>query len=310
MSAALVAAAAEAGIRLTLLDVCYLSGGLTADRPPAARPGAAAVQRRLRGGLGRAGRHLRRRPRRLDRRRVGAVHSVRAVPEPTTWPGSPSCRRRGRAAARPPQRADRPRTPRRRRSTAAPRPSCWTATACWARPHQRRARDPPDRPATSPGSGSPATVRLLLPDHRTRPGRRDRPGDALADAGSPLTLGTDQHAVIDMFEEIRGLEMHERLISNERGRFTPTELIAAATADGHAQPGRADAGRHRGRAHWPTSSRSTRHSVRTAGSRPDQIDLRRHRRPTSDRRRRRRSRRPRRHRTGSVPIGALLREHP
>ena len=29
MSEALVAAAAEAGIRLTLLDVCYLSGGLT-----------------------------------------------------------------------------------------------------------------------------------------------------------------------------------------------------------------------------------------------------------------------------------------
>ena len=32
-------------------------------------------------------------------------------------------------------------------------------------------------------------------------------------------LGSDQHAVIDMFEEMRGLEMHERLSSHERGRF-------------------------------------------------------------------------------------------
>jgi cytosine/adenosine deaminase-related metal-dependent hydrolase len=69
------------------------------------------------------------------------------------------------------------------------------------------------------------------------------PARALATAGSPLTLGSDQHAVIDMFAEIRGLEMHERLVSNQRGRFTPTELIAAATEDGHRSLGRADAGR-------------------------------------------------------------------
>ena len=27
--------------------------------------------------------------------------------------------------------------------------------------------------------------------------------------------------MIDLFEELRGLEMHERLVTGERGRFTP-----------------------------------------------------------------------------------------
>ena len=56
MGAALVQAATEAGIRLTLLDTCYLSGGLARGRSRAAGPGAGAVQRRRRGALGRAGR--------------------------------------------------------------------------------------------------------------------------------------------------------------------------------------------------------------------------------------------------------------
>ena len=33
MGAAVVAAAREAGLRITLLDTCYLSGGLDADGP-------------------------------------------------------------------------------------------------------------------------------------------------------------------------------------------------------------------------------------------------------------------------------------
>ena len=46
------------------------------------------------------------------------------------------------------------------------------------------------------------------------------PARALADAGVRLSLGTDSHAVIDLFEEARAVEMHERLVSEERGRFT------------------------------------------------------------------------------------------
>ncbi len=80
---------------------------------------------------------------------------------------------------------------------------------------------------------------MLLPDHRARPGRRHRAGPRLADAGSPLTLGSDQHAVIDPFEELRGLEMHERLATGQRGRFSPAELVAAAGAGRLREPGMA-----------------------------------------------------------------------
>jgi cytosine/adenosine deaminase-related metal-dependent hydrolase len=65
----------------------------------------------------------------------------------------------------------------------------------------------------------------------------------LRDAGSPLVLGSDQHAVIDLLEEARALEMHERLTSHERGRFAPYELIAALTTAGHASLGWPEAGR-------------------------------------------------------------------
>jgi formiminoglutamate deiminase len=68
------------------------------------------------------------------------------------------------------------------------------------------------------------------------------PGRALADAGSPLSLGSDSHAVIDMFEEARGVELHERLAGERRGRFTAGELLHAATAAGHTALGWADAG--------------------------------------------------------------------
>lgn len=55
------------------------------------------------------------------------------------------------------------------------------------------------------------------------------PARDLVEAGAPLSLGSDSHAVLDMFEEARGLEMDERLASEQRGRFTTAELIGAAT---------------------------------------------------------------------------------
>jgi formiminoglutamate deiminase len=60
---------------------------------------------------------------------------------------------------------------------------------------------------------------------------------ALREAGAKLSLGTDQHAMIDPFEELRGLEMHERLGTGERGRFSPSELLAAASVNGYASLG-------------------------------------------------------------------------
>jgi formiminoglutamate deiminase len=56
------------------------------------------------------------------------------------------------------------------------------------------------------------------------------PARELADAGVTLALGSDQHAVIDPFLEARGLEAGERLRTGQRGRFSPLELLVAATA--------------------------------------------------------------------------------
>jgi formiminoglutamate deiminase len=55
----------------------------------------------------------------------------------------------------------------------------------------------------------------------------------LTDAGVRLALGSDQNAVVDPLLEIRGLEYGERLTSGRRGRFSPAELIAIATENGY-----------------------------------------------------------------------------
>ncbi len=63
------------------------------------------------------------------------------------------------------------------------------------------------------------------------------PSDGLVNAGSPLCLGTDSHAVIDMFEEARAVEMNQRLISNKRGVHRSSELLSAATINGASSLG-------------------------------------------------------------------------
>ena len=69
------------------------------------------------------------------------------------------------------------------------------------------------------------------------------PSRRLHEAGSPLTLGSDSHAVIDPFEEMRAVELDERLASQQRGHWAADELLRAATVDGHRSLGFADAGR-------------------------------------------------------------------
>jgi len=94
------------------------------------------------------------------------------------------------------------------------------------------------------------------------------PARALHDAGAPLSLGSDQHAVVDPIEEARALEMHERLATGERGRFRPAELLAALT--NHAPLGRPDAGTLAVGA--PADLVAVRlDSVRTAGADPAQV---------------------------------------
>jgi cytosine/adenosine deaminase-related metal-dependent hydrolase len=69
------------------------------------------------------------------------------------------------------------------------------------------------------------------------------PSRELHAAGSPMSLGSDSHAVVDLFEEMRAVEMGERLATQERGHWAASELLQAATVKGHASLGFPDAGR-------------------------------------------------------------------
>jgi formiminoglutamate deiminase len=96
------------------------------------------------------------------------------------------------------------------------------------------------------------------------------PAGALARSGVALSLGSDQHAIVDPFEEARAVELHERLVTHRRGHFDGRALMAMLSAAGHAALGWPEAGRIEAGAVADLVAVRT-DSVRTAGSRPDQI---------------------------------------
>ena len=63
------------------------------------------------------------------------------------------------------------------------------------------------------------------------------PARRLRDAGATLALGTDSNAIIEPFEEARALELDERLASGVRGLHGAPELLRAATESGYASLG-------------------------------------------------------------------------
>jgi formiminoglutamate deiminase len=69
------------------------------------------------------------------------------------------------------------------------------------------------------------------------------PARALVDAGATLCVGSDSHAVADLFEEARAVELDARLATGHRGTHPAEELLAAATAGGAASLGRPETGR-------------------------------------------------------------------
>ncbi|MFD3330013.1 formimidoylglutamate deiminase [Streptomyces sp. NPDC058701] len=93
------------------------------------------------------------------------------------------------------------------------------------------------------------------------------PAVRLQHAGSPLSLGSDSHAVIDLLEEARAMELNQRLSSRTRGHWTANALLTAATEDGHAALGRSDAGRLEAGALADFTTVAL-DSVRTAGTLP------------------------------------------
>lgn len=113
--------------------------------------------------------------------------------------------------------------------------------------------------------GGSRTTACVCPTTERDLGDGIGPARQLQRAGSPLTLGSDSHAVIDPYEEMRALELDERLASQRRGNWPTAALLAAGTTTGHASLGFADAGRIEvgARADLVTLDLG---SVRTAGS--------------------------------------------
>jgi formiminoglutamate deiminase len=95
------------------------------------------------------------------------------------------------------------------------------------------------------------------------------PARPLAAQGISLCLGSDSHAVVDLLEEARAMELNERLRTERRGAFTAAALVHAATEAGHRALGWTDAGRIAPgyRADLVTVALD---SVRTAGTDPAQ----------------------------------------
>jgi formiminoglutamate deiminase len=233
MGHALVAAAREAGIRIALLDTCYLTAGIGR--------GAEGVQVRF--GDGTADGWAERVPTGGGEtvRYGAAIHSVRAVPRDeipvvVRWAEQHSAPLHVHLSEQ-----------------VAENAACRDAYA--ATPTAVLAEAGALGPRTSAVHATHLTdedVRLLglsltracfCPTTERDLGDGIGPSRRLRDAGSPLTLGSDSHAVVDLFEEMRAVELDERLATQRRGHWSAEELLVAATGDGHASLGFEGAGR-------------------------------------------------------------------
>ena len=235
MGEALMAAAADAGIRITLLDTCYLHGGIGMPLNE--------VQHRFSDGTVEqwASRVADLRTDDSPVRRIGAaVHSVRAVHPAGIADVSAWARER-----RLPLHAH-------VSEQLAENRQCieaygLTPTALLA-----------DRGALGPHFTAVHATHLsgvdiglyglnrcticMCPTTERDLADGIGPARSAREAGVRLSLGSDSHAVIDMFEEARAVELDERLSSNVRGTHTSPALLGAATVDGHRCLGWGEAG--------------------------------------------------------------------
>jgi formiminoglutamate deiminase len=263
MAEALREAAVQAGLRLTLLDTCYLRGGLTAS----GHVDVSGTQRRFADADVDAWAARVAGLRQSDGMRVGvAVHSVRAVPR-EALPGVTAA-----AAGRPlhVHVAEQPAEVAASLAVHGLSPVALLHAEGVLGPGTTAVHCTHVDASDVALLGSTGTGVCLCPTTERDLADGIGPARALADAGCPLSVGSDQHAVVDLFEELRGVEMHERLTSGARGRFSPTELLAAATA--HERIGWADAGRLAVGARADLVAVRT-DTVRTTGCEPSQLPL-------------------------------------
>ena len=265
MGRAVIRAAEDAGIRLTLLDTCYLTGGLSGD----GHVPLDDVQRRFGDGdvdgwADRVGRLQD-----TDTVRIGAAaHSVRGVPRDALKELAAAVGDRVVHAHVSEQMAE---------NVAAQAFYGLSPTALLDEAGLVTDRFTAVH-ATHLEDGDVDTLRharatvCFCPTTERDLADGIGPARVLHDAGVHLSLGSDQNAVVDPFEEVRGLEMHERLTTNERGRFTMPELLSAASACGYASLGWYDGGALAVGA-LADFVAVRLDSLRTAGSRPGQVLL-------------------------------------
>ncbi|MEU6253384.1 formimidoylglutamate deiminase [Streptomyces sp. NPDC047043] len=233
MGEALIAAAADAGIRITLLDTAYLSSGF----------GQAPNTHQLRFSDGSAEAWAERCSvlKERDHARIGAaIHSVRAVPADQL--------------ATVAQWAEERRAPLHVHLSeqTAENDACREVHGCT--PTQLLALHGVLGPRTTGVHnthltaedisliGGSGTGTCMCPTTERDLADGIGPAVALQNEGSPLSLGSDSHAVIDLLEEARAMELNERLHSRTRGHWTAAALLRAASADGHAALGWQEAG--------------------------------------------------------------------
>ena len=226
MGRAVLAAARAAGLRITLLDACYLHGGIERFRDRDAAAWAERVDALAERGPARVG---------------AAIHSVRAVDPDAArvvaeWAaeGGRAARARLRAAEgeRGHARRVRPHTDRAARRRRRAVGEHFTAI------HATHLTD--EDVALLGGAG--ATI-CLCPTTERDLADGIGPARRLAEAGAALATGSDSHAVVDPFEEARAIELDERLATGIRGAHRAPDLLRAATAGGYAALGWPDGGR-------------------------------------------------------------------
>jgi formiminoglutamate deiminase len=223
MGHAIIEAARRAGIRLTLLDTCYLEGGFdTALQGP---------QRRF--GDGSAAEWIERveqlRP--DSTTRIGAaIHSVRAVPplaiaQVTEWATSQGWRLHAHVSEQRKEQSD----SKRHRGTT---PLGVLAAAGAVNPALTAIHGTHFSGTDIAGLAEGGGGCCLCPTTERDLGDGIGPTAALHAAGVSLSIGTDSHAVIDSFEEARALELDARLAGKQRGVLSPAEILEAASPNG------------------------------------------------------------------------------
>jgi formiminoglutamate deiminase len=224
MGHVLVEAAGQAGVRLTLIDTCYLRAGL--DGAPLAGPqfrfgdGDAASWAARAGSLRDA----------ATVRVAAGIHSVRAV-DPASM-ALVAAWARDRDAPLHLHLSEQRAENRACLAATGSTPAALAEAAGVLGPRTTAVHATHLTGADVPRLGATGTAACLCPTTERDLADGIGPARALADAGSPLCLGSDSHAVVDLFEEARAVELDERLATERRGHHRAEDLLTAATAAG------------------------------------------------------------------------------